>query len=651
MTSSFPVALVSMPFDDADRPSIQLGLLKAVAERHGFPTRAFQLSLDFARLLGRKRYGALKMHRGHFFGDWLFSVDAFGDEAPDPDARLLEDMRESLVSKLEDLHKDPARMMRRIRDDSVPKFLDRAMRIPWGDYAVVGFSSTFQQNAASFALARRIKERHPDVVLLFGGSNFDGDMGLEYVRSVKCVDYAIIGEADDAFPAFLAALRDGTDPMAVAGVARRNGTGVEATPGAIVEDMNQVPAPDYDDFFERAKSLGMRRKRRRKTLLPIESARGCWWGQKEHCTFCGLNNNGMVFRAKDGTRFLDELAMLNERHGTRKFAAVDNILDMSYLRDVLPELIARGTPYRLFYETKANLRPDQVKLLVDSGIRMIQPGIESLSSHVLRLMRKGVSAGQNVNLLRWASYYGMHLAWNIIWGFPGETEEDYREQIALLPHLIHLAPPVGAGRIWMERFSPAYFERDTHPVKYMRPEASYTYVYPSDVDLERAAYFFDYEFEDALPDEVYEPVQSGVDAWRAAWQGVEKTRRKHRRAKFPSMIFTTADGAVRIDDRRDLGAPATHDLEGLEAKLYAACSDRPEPAARLARRVPEAGGVDEIARGLEGLHERGLMMRDGDNYLSLAVPAPGSVRSPVRSSLESRAAPSAPLVQVGVPST
>ena len=48
-----------------------------------------------------------------------------------------------------------------------------------------------------------------------------------------------------------------------------------------------------------------------------------------------------------------------------------------------------------------------------------------LSTHVLKLMRKGTSMLQNLRLLKWCRYYGIEVAWNLIWGFPGETEEDY----------------------------------------------------------------------------------------------------------------------------------------------------------------------------------------------------------------------------------
>ena len=80
--------------------------------------------------------------------------------------------------------------------------------------------------------------------------------------------------------------------------------------------------------------------------------------------------------------------------------------------------------------------------MAQAGVTKIQPGIESLSSNVLRLMRKGVRAIQNVNLLRWAQYYDIDVAWNLLWGFPGETEQDYTEQA-----IGHTAPVSSAAAI------------------------------------------------------------------------------------------------------------------------------------------------------------------------------------------------------------
>jgi len=83
----------------------------------------------------------------------------------------------------------------------------------------------------------------------------------------------------------------------------------------------------------------------------------------------------------------------------------------------------------------------------------MQPGIESLSMAQLKEMDKGVSPIQNLQCLRWSSYYNIHLSWNILLGFPGETSEDYRKQIDLIPAIVHPASvgPTTRERLnWME---------------------------------------------------------------------------------------------------------------------------------------------------------------------------------------------------------
>jgi ribosomal peptide maturation radical SAM protein 1 len=310
---------------------------------------------------------------------------------------------------------------------------------------------------------------------------------------------------------------------------------------------------------------------------------------------------------------LDELARQARRYRSFRFEAVDNILDLGYLRDLFPALVETGAGYQFFYEVKANLSREQIRLLARAGVTHIQPGLESLSSHVLRLMRKGVTAAQNVNLLRWAQYYGIHVAWNILWGFPGETEQDPAEQAAVVPHLRHLQPPGSADRIWMERFSPLYLDRDRALRRPPEPERSYRHVYPEHVDLDRVAYFFDHEVDGALPDSAYADLRAKVAEWSAAWQA----------GKPPVLKYWSAPGFVQIYDGRRPGQEGTYTLEGPAADLYLACSDRPATAAAAAQRLGGVLPVEAVGEMLDDLAEHGLLFRNGPFALALALPAVG----------------------------
>jgi ribosomal peptide maturation radical SAM protein 1 len=611
--SALRVVLVSMPFMETHRPSIQLGLLKALTARRGFPVRTLHANLDFAVRIGLDYYELLCQHRGPMVGEWLFSLAAFPDTAPDRDARMIGD----LADRLSHLGVPPEELrekLLRTRGIDVPSYLDALVEtFPWEDAAVVGFSSTFQQNTASFALARRLKQRYPHIVTVFGGANFDSEMGPELVRTIECIDVAVIGEGDETFPRLLSVLADGTDLDAVPGLARRLDGNVRVTsPVSAPVRLDDLPAPDYEEYFQHAEDLGvLPRVGHRNVWLPIETARGCWWGEKHHCTFCGLNATAMSFRSKAPERVLDELAGQAKRYRSFRFEAVDNIMDMAYLTKLFPVLVENEAGYEIFYEVKASLRREQLKLMAQAGVTHIQPGIESLSSNVLRLMRKGVRAIQNVNLLRWAQYYDIHVDWNLLWGFPGETEQDYAEQETAIPDLLHLQPPSSANRFWLERFSPLFTEHDTFRLRRRTPEQSYRYVYPGNVDVERVAYFFDYDLDSGLPDSAYAPVGRAAADWSSAW----------RAGKPPVLKYWSAPHFIQIYDERKQGQGGTYTFEDTLADLYLACSSRPTTAAAVRRELDLELPEKAIQELFEEFQKLGLMFLDEQFALALALPA------------------------------
>lgn len=610
---SWPVVLVSMPFMDVDYPSIQLGLLKAIAEAHGFPVRTFHANLDLAARVGIDFYRKISQHRGPLIGEWLFSLEAFGDAAPDSDSGLLD----AFANELSYLGESPDKLrelLLRTRQQDIPAYLDSLMdTFAWEEVRVVGFSSTFQQNTASFALARRLKRRYPGILLIFGGANFDGDMGIELVRSVHVVDAAVIGEGDIAFPSLLRALVAGDDPSTVPGVVSRSGGQITVNPPLPpMRRLDDLPTPDYDEYFQHGEELGLFPPvARRKVWIPFETARGCWWGEKHHCTFCGLNGTTMQYRSKQPQRVLDELAQQAQRYRSFRFAAVDNILDLDYLRTLFPMLIQSSPDYEIFYEVKANLNRPQLKLLAQAGVTSIQPGLESLSSRVLRLMHKGVSAAQNINLLRWAKYYDIDVAWNILWGFPGESEEDYTDQAAVIPDLLHLQPPASAERIWMERFSPLYTQHDSFRIQSRIPERSYQYVYPDSFNLDRVAYFFDYKTDNDLPESTYTELRRSVREWSESWEADQR----------PVLNYWSSPHFMQIYDGRRPGHEGTYTLEGTLADIYLACSDRPITATAVQKKLDGRLSVEAVQAILSVLQQRGLVFLEGSRALALALPA------------------------------
>jgi ribosomal peptide maturation radical SAM protein 1 len=340
--------------------------------------------------------------------------------------------------------------------------------------------------------------------------------------------------------------------------------------------------------------------------LHFETSRGCWWGEKHHCTFCGLNGAAMAFRRKAPARALDEIEHLARTYGIRKLSATDNILDTRYLESVLPELARQELGLELFYEVKANLRREQIETLRAAGVTRLQPGIESLSSAVLRLMRKGVTGLQNVRLLKWCRAAGIRPVWNALYGFPNEPPHEYARLAELVPLVTHLTPPEYVGPLRLDRFSPYFEDPGGFGIGGIEPFPAYREVYDLPPEaLRNLAYYFTFERADL----------SYVDPFAAA---VARWREEHERAELTAID----DGSnLLVCDYRAVAPRPVTVLEGTERAILLACDDIRSPA--QIRDALAAGGnelaLGEIGAILARLVERRLALAEDDRYLSIVV--------------------------------
>ena len=590
------VVFVSMPFGPIYVPSLALGLLRALLG--GISSRTFYFGFDFTARVGIDLYQRVAF-RGipdiALAGEWIFQPALF-PEAPMADERYLNEILrpavpESLVQPL-----------CAARETSAAFIAECAERVLACRPRIVAFTTVFQQNVASLALARALKQADPHVFILFGGANCEGVMGLELVRRFPFVDAAVSGEADRAFPEIVRSVLEGTALPAVPGVhtPATSAFGCAAST-APVRDLDALPFPDFDEFFQQLRATpGYEQLRPR---VQFETSRGCWWGEVHHCTFCGLNGSNMGFRAKSAGRALAELEYLTSRYPGYSVMVADNILDLGYFRDFLPELSRRRLDVRLFYELKANLKKDQLRVLRQAGVTQIQPGIESFSDSVLALMRKGIRGLQNVQLLKWSKEAGVLPIWNFLWGFPGESPEEYLRMARMLPLLTHLEPPRAAIPIRLDRFSPNFEQSDALGFANVRPFAAYRYIYPFEpAALRNLAYYFEYDYQNPrdVPGYTAE-LRSAIFDWRAV----------HERSE---LFVEDEGGRLSIWDLRPIAARPLTVLDGLARELYLACDEM-----RSLRSLSRFGDAAAVEDALAPMLEDGLMLRDGDSLLSLAV--------------------------------
>ncbi|NQZ10672.1 MAG: RiPP maturation radical SAM protein 1 [Algicola sp.] len=607
------ICLLSMPYASLERPCLALGLLETYISAYGYQVESLYGNLHFAALTGIEHYFSVENTDSEkLIGEWTFSRAAFPDDFSDP----LQDDVQYLASL--GLTTDAQQRLKKIREQAA-LFIDQlAEKVLATNPKIVGCSSTFQQNCASLALLRKIKAADPSIITVMGGANCEGVMGQTISKVFGWVDYVFSGECDEVIGEFIDQLIKGfkfsshnLPEGVIANTANLIVSDVEQPriPRAFVENMDKVGIPNYDSYFTTIESLGLS-----EVIDPglvVETSRGCWWGAKRQCTFCGLNGASMAHRVKKPEAVFDEFEQLANKYHIDKIGLTDNILPMDYIETVLPHL-AELQRYSMFYETKANLRQHHIEKLAAAGVKWIQPGLESLHDDFLKLIKKGSTAIGNMATLKWCRENGIRISWNLLSHAPDEQESWYKDMAQWVPLITHLQPPQQElVPIGYHRFSPYFDKADEYGLD-IRPVSRYRYVYPlNDENLFNLAYFFEGKTGvTILPG--HQLLQDEVIKWSTRYWTQQMP---------PILSMTDHDSLIRILDTRPVATKMMHELKDLKAAVYRLCL-APVSKERLLINLnkPDATvTIEQLDEQLNQLIDDKLMIFVSHCYLSLAL--------------------------------
>lgn len=601
-------ALVSMPWFWAYLPSIQLAIVAEVLGRSNIRSDTFEFYADFAEATGLNLYKAIA-NGSSATAELLFSQFYF------------EDHGQQFRSDRPKLGLGPTEIEDAVFDFLSPVVEDHLDRwyaeVDWSGYSTVCFSLTASQTAASMAMAKRIKAEHPEVRIVFGGSSCAGEMGRATARICPEVDVVVHGEAESTLPKLVEALAGRGDLATVPGISWRNGADVVTNARAPLHRLGRSRGPlKFDGYFRRA--ARSRLLEAHGIWVPFESSRGCWYGEKSQCTFCGLNEI-IQYRERGSGGLVEELESYERDYGAKRFFAVDLIMPRSFFEDFLPAIAKAKKDWTIFYEIKSNMSRREIERLAAGKVAWIQPGIESLDDDVLRLMRKGVSAAHNIQTLKWTKEFSILPGWNLITGFPREKASSYFAMAKDMPGLHHLTPPNGVGDFEVHRFSP-YFEAPAkHGIELLGAAPSYRAVYPiPDKDLDDLVYRYGYR--------LLEPPDPELEDGRKALLGAVMEWRKAAARRAVFTMREKAGGVVELFDSRTDARGSRILFAGALARLLLFL-DGMKPETRLAdlfrAHDPEAfaelGGTEGVADTVRTWLEGGILIRKSGFILALPV--------------------------------
>lgn len=154
-------------------------------------------------------------------------------------------------------------------------------------------------------------------------------MGLALFDAVPDIDIMVRGEADASLTPLFTALHESDihqpiDLSDIPNLAWRDRMGTAHSTRQMATSMSDAKFPDYGNFRAAYKIF------RSITGVPanfyVEGSRGCWWGERRQCTFCGIHSNAIAFRQKSAGEVLKEVERILREQRTSRVVFADSIM-------------------------------------------------------------------------------------------------------------------------------------------------------------------------------------------------------------------------------------------------------------------------------------------------------------------------------------
>lgn len=593
-----PVILVSAPWALYDRPSIQLGALKAYLRQQfpDLPVQAEHFHLRAAAHIGYPLYQAVSERT--WLAESVAAALLFPEQAPRIEKLFA---REGRANRL--IRKAGLEHLRTALDQACDGFIKG---IDWAGFGLAGFSVSLCQLTVSLYLIRRVKRLFPHLPVTVGGSSFSGESPEALTALFPEIDYLIRGEGERSLAELADALcRQGLERAAV-----------HDDPPRQVRNLDALPTPDFDDYFALLRSLAP--EKRFFPVLPVEASRGCWWqaagrpGSAGGCAFCNLNLQWTGYRCKSPQKVADEIERLSDRHKLLSFSFMDNLLPRKGAEELFSALAGSGRKYRLFGEIRADTPVKLLTAMRRAGMRELQVGIEALSTGLLARMNKGTSALDNIEMMRHCEALGMHHGGNLLLHFPGSSGDEVRETLENMEYA-ELFRPLKPVSFWLGLESPVFRRPDCHGVRLTGNDPRWSALFPAAV-AEKMRLMIQGHVGDRLAQRrLWAPVAARLRRW-----GRDYGRLMRGPDAGPILGYQDGREFLIITRRRSVGVVDTHRLPRASRSVYLFCRTS-RTRERIQAEFPQLT-ADALEGFLRMMLDKRLMFGEGERFLSLAVP-------------------------------
>ena len=270
-------------------------------------------------------------------------------------------------------------------------------------------------------IASAVRNGSPNLPVIFGG--WHPSLLPDQTLNETFVDAVVRGQGELTLLEVAEALTEKRSIQSIAGLSSKSAGRKQHNPERQIERLESLPTPAFDlvDFHAYERACGVRK-------LAYATSVGCPYA----CNYC----TDMVFYKRrfnslSARRVVNELTELVCRYGIEEVALLDSNfpVDLHRALDIARGIRDSGVKFRWTFQASTDflcrMSEDEVRLLGESGVSHMGFGTESTSEDVLKLMNK---RHQRVNEMfetaRKAELAGIRVTFNLIFGYPGETEGD-----------------------------------------------------------------------------------------------------------------------------------------------------------------------------------------------------------------------------------
>jgi radical SAM superfamily enzyme YgiQ (UPF0313 family) len=390
--------LVTAPFTYTYGPSLGPALLRACAEKNGIASRTWDISAEFN----------------------------YNYKNSKPYENLIAWMRSPGLN----LSAQDFKWYQNI----VHEYADKIVNYYRPSVLAIGLLT---QNSQRFTedLCYYVKLLNPLIKIMLGGSGLDI---LQHQFQTKwhdlmidsgLADTVILGEGEYALPRAI----------------NQNLTGLIKEPSLSSDLLNQVPVPNYDDynfsFYQDSTntywSLTGDPKDKNELIFLITASKGC----VKNCSFCDVGKVWPSFKFRSAESVANEIITLHKKYNAGYFNFTDSLMNGGLkVFYELNNILATQLPKTIKYEGQIICRSQKempekyFEAMAKAGCVRVQIGMESGSEQVRMHMGKGSRQPDVHYTTEMLSKYGIRQAWNIIAGYPTETDNDWQQTMELIDY-------------------------------------------------------------------------------------------------------------------------------------------------------------------------------------------------------------------------